>query len=117
MSEQQPYISIRPGMRSGQPTLNGTRLSPEAIAHVVWDGYDAETIKVQFWEEATRWALLTACWYVARYGTPTWRKRWGAWAQTVYSDLTSSGDHDACPWPPTVMDAAADGRGADGGPT
>lgn len=107
MSEH--FISIDPAMRSGQPTVNNTRLHVQAVADVAW----AEGVDVAAEEyELTRADVLVACWYAGTYGLPgrrrslfpvrLWVKRWGAWADGVHQALWSVAavDYEAIPDPP-----------------
>lgn len=50
-----------------------------------------------------RYGVLVACWYMARYGTRKWQKRWGGWLETADVELWHSeiSRWDNCPDPPT----------------
>lgn len=110
LGHRSPYVSVNPAMRSGQPTINGTRLPVDAVAGMVW----AEGVDVAVEEyDLTRADVLVACWYAGRYGLPgqrealfpvrLWPKRWGAWAAEVGPCLwaVTRVDYDAIPDPPT----------------
>lgn len=103
--EPAPYISIRPGMVWGSPSLNGTRLKAETLYSVVWDGWDMERIHKDGWDYVSRRDVLVCCWFAAERGGRTWRKRWKSWADRAYSALVYGTHVDECPWPPTATDA------------
>ncbi len=102
-----PAITIDPGMRSGQPCLNGSRLTVEAVAGMVW----AENVDTAMDEyDLDRRAVLVCCWFAGSYGLPgrraglapgpLWRRRWGAWAQQAHHALWSGEGIDDLPDPP-----------------
>jgi uncharacterized protein (DUF433 family) len=105
-----PFVSVDPAMRSGQPTINGTRLPVAAIVGMVWaEGVDAAVEDF----DLTRADVLVACWYAGEYGLPgnrrslfpmrLWPKHWATWAAEVHQALwsVSSVDYEAIPDPPT----------------
>lgn len=119
MSQGHPFVAIDPAMRSGQPTINGTRLPVDAVAGMVW----AEGVDVAVEEyDLTRADVLVACWYAGSYGLPgrrkalfpvrLWVKRWGAWADSVHQALWSvtTVDYEAIPDPPRALPEAPESR-------
>lgn len=111
-----PYIAVDPAMRSGQPCLNGTRLTVEAVVGLVWAGETVATVADEY--DITRADVLVPCWYAGVVGLPgrrglhptrSWRDRWGAWAAQVHDALwsTSALDVDAVPDPPARDDQPA----------
>lgn len=80
-----PFVGISPGMRSGQPTVNHTRLSVEAITEYVWAGDGLDWLAGEY--DVTRPDILVACWYRGTYGSRKWRQRWGPWAEQVHGEL------------------------------
>lgn len=84
-----PYVSFKPGMQSGTPTINGTRLSIDVLCWSVWHGYSVDRVAEDY--DCTREDVLVACWFAGRYGEPSaslaeagrWRKRWGTWADEM----------------------------------
>ncbi|MGI5247798.1 DUF433 domain-containing protein [Dactylosporangium sp. CA-139066] len=104
-----PFVAVDPAMKSGQPTVNGTRLTVAAVADYVWaDGVDQAAAD----HDLTRGDVLVACWYAGTVGlpgrrkslapTPLWRRRWSAWADDVHQALWSvtTVDYDKIPDPP-----------------
>jgi uncharacterized protein (DUF433 family) len=105
-------VTFMPGMRSGQPTIGGTRLPLSIVLENMWcDGVEFVT---QTWE-CTREQCLVAAWFAGLYGiddlpTPAgrrrggvWQKRFGEWA-SFHSGALWSGELDEIPDPPTVDD-------------
>ncbi len=72
------WIEVHPGRRGGKPCLDGTRLTAEEVASWWWSGLSIETMTRE-WPGLDHGAVLTCCWYQARYGTPLWCRRWRAW--------------------------------------
>lgn len=99
-----PFVSIEPGVKSGTPTLNGTRLPVESVAEMVWDGFTLDAIQRDGWREVRLSDALVCCWYMGLHGGRRWRQRWEAWAKQVHPVLWnhSEADYTAVPWPPTA---------------
>lgn len=106
-----PYVGISPAMKSGQPTINNTRLPVYIVCGHVWLGETVDEVAAEF--DITRGDVLVACWYAGTYGLPSerrlglapkpkWRQRWGVWAESVRDALwaTRSVDYDTIPDPP-----------------
>ena len=102
-----PFIGIDPAMCSGQPTVNHTRLSVDAVTGMVWAGESVDQVADEY--DITRADVLVACWYAGTYGLPGerrkvlaatrwWRERWGKWAEQVSGALWKS-QYDAVPDP------------------
>jgi len=111
--EPSPFVSIRPDMRFGNPSINGTRLPVDTLAEAAWEGLEPSEIEQQW--DVRRADILVACWYVGRYGSRRWVKRWGEWSERVAPVLweSSTVDYAAVPWPPTSGQAEQpSGRGA-----
>jgi uncharacterized protein (DUF433 family) len=79
------FVSIDPQMRSGQPCINGTRISVDAVAEYVAAGDDPAHIATTY--SIPREAVLVACWYQATYEKGRWRKRWGGWAEESHQAM------------------------------
>lgn len=94
------YISIEPGIKSGEPCIGGTRLTAEWVAGHIWDGWTQDDILTD-WDYLTRADLMVACWYVSQYGPRVWRRRWSTWAVEAFHCLWESAKQADCPWPPT----------------
>lgn len=99
------YIWIDPGRRAGEPCIGGTRIPPEIIGGYIWAGDDLAKIADDYGVTVPQ--ALVAAWYLGTYGSRTWRKRWGMWAQTAGGHLWSRKDQDQCPMPPTMKDTAS----------
>lgn len=82
------FISLDPAMRSGRATINHTRMPAEVLADYVWAGDSAEYVAEVY--EVDRADVLVACWYQARWGTRTWRRRWADWLETADEALWHS---------------------------
>lgn len=101
-----PFVAIDPGMKGGRPTIGGTGLLVEMIAEQVWGGWP-EADFYQGWEYLKRGDILVAAWYQARNGGRTWKKRWGAWAESAYPLLhraRTAEDYALIDWPPSMRD-------------
>ncbi len=103
MAEKERHcIAIYPGMMAGEPTVDHHRITAEQMAKVWWhSGYPVEQIE-ENWPGMNRGAVLVACWYMARYGSRTWRKRWKEWLEEADGELWN-GRYDSCPMPPQVQ--------------
>lgn len=100
MSDDEGYVWIDPGRKSGEPCIGGHRVDVGMVIGCVWDS-DVRNA-MDLWC-LTRPEVLTACWYagvgnvvrlhgkggkyVARRGP--WRTRWGAWAAESHPALWS----------------------------
>lgn len=91
------HVSIDPGVHFGEPCLAGRRLTTELIAKAWRNGMSIEDIADNW--EIERGDILVACWYQARYGSWTWRKRWADWLAMANGELWH-GRYDTCPMPP-----------------
>lgn len=80
-----PRIEVDPASYSGQPTITW-RIPPEIPCWSYWDGDSVESI-TDNWPVVTRPRFLVACWYLGKYGSRTWKKRWQAWANDVGGKL------------------------------
>lgn len=87
-SDGRPFVSHDPAMRSGEATLNHTRLSIDAIAGYVWAGETVEAVMATY--DITRADVMVACWWIGTFGPKRWRRRWGAWAEDVHDQLWHS---------------------------
>jgi len=89
-------ITVDPAKNFGQPSING---GPKAwvLADMVWAGDDVTHLAQEY--ELTRAAVLTACWFVASYGTRAEQRRWLDWKDTAAVGLWH-GDYDRIPDPP-----------------
>lgn len=82
-----PRLYIDPQyQRHGLP-CNEHGLSAEWLAGYVWSfGIDSEELR-HGWPEFTTAEQLVACWWAGRFGTRTWRKRLGVWAEEANRHL------------------------------
>jgi uncharacterized protein (DUF433 family) len=93
------YVSIHPGIISGEPCVDLHRITTEQIAGIWWDtDASLQDIKKN-WPSLNRGTILVACWYEARCGRRTWRLRWREWANEASSLLWES-KYATCPMPP-----------------
>lgn len=100
-TKERHCITIYPDMCWGEPTVDSHRLTVEQMALVWWGGnYTLEEIE-ENWSGMNKGAVLVACWYMARYGTRTWRKRWKEWLEVADRELWY-GRYNTCPMPPQV---------------
>lgn len=99
-----PRIQVDPATYSGQPTITW-RIPPEIPCWSYWDGESVEAI-TRNWPAITRSRLLVACWYLGKYGSRTWQKRWRAWADENFG-LLHIRQYDDIPLPPTRQQAEA----------
>jgi uncharacterized protein (DUF433 family) len=113
-SKPRAHVSIDPGIKSGAPCIAGTRLTAEWMADHIWGGWTLDDI-LKDWDYLTKADLLVACWYVGTYGSRTWRKRWGAWAEEAHRFLHAKDRQAECPWPPTSQAAAPSAGAAEAG--
>ena len=94
-----PHISIDPAVYSGQPVITW-RIPPEIPCWQWWYGNETMEGITDNWPSITRAHFLVAAWYLGKYGSRTWKKRWGAWARMAHGPLWC-GDYDGCSMPPT----------------
>ena len=88
MTSDRPFLALDPGVCNGQPTIGRSRLYVRVVAEAWWFGGMEEHAIYSNWPScAGRAELLLACWWMARYGTSTWRKRWGTWLQEAAGEL------------------------------
>jgi len=100
-------ITIYPSMKFGQPCVDHHRITAEHMAMVWWSGnYELKYLEDN-WPGMSRGAVLVACWYMARYGTRMWRKRWKDWLYVAETELWYS-RYDTCPMPPQQADERAE---------
>jgi len=92
-------ITLYPDMCSGDPTIDGHGIHAELIARVWWNGNATVELIEENWPGVNRGALLVCCWYCARYGSRTWRKRWASWLAVAEGELWH-GNYATCPLPP-----------------
>ena len=92
------FIAIEPGLMAGLPVVDRHRITAEQMANAWWSGLTIKGIE-ENWPAMNRGAVLVACWYQARYGSRTWRKRWKEWLEIANDELWS-GLYSTCPMPP-----------------
>ena len=105
-------VTFSPGMRSGEPTINGSRIPVDLIGQLVWHGDGAKDVADDY--NLTREDILVACWFLGTYGVAgrtersvvgkVWRKRWETWARVNHGHMWR-GDFDAVPDPPSQDEA------------
>lgn len=96
MKRLSPTITIAPGFYSGEPCIRW-RLPADLIALDWWNNWKLEDLMDNY--EITRGDVLVSCWYMAKYGPRSWRKRWGEWLQKADGELWY-GRYETCPMPP-----------------
>lgn len=89
------YIVIDAGRLFGEPTIGHSRIDARMIAGAWWNGLAVGDMD---WG-ITRVGVIVACWYQARYGTATWRRRWEGWLKE-HEQVIWRGNYDAVPLPP-----------------
>ena len=99
MTDESHSITICPGLLWGVPTVDGHRIAVEQMAGVWWRGRCTLEIIEGNWPGMNRGAVLVACWYMARYGSRLWSKRWRDWLEIAERKLWA-GDYITCPMPP-----------------
>ena len=72
-----PVIVVHPGRIGGQPTIGHSRLSASLVAET-YQQHGLEQTQLM-WDYLTEADVIVCCWYVARYGTTTERRRWKDW--------------------------------------
>lgn len=100
-------IVVDPSVQFGQPCVSGRRITVEQVASMWWSGYGSLTEIALDYPGIDRAAVLAACWYVARYGSRTWRKRWADWLTPADAALWDSTfiDVEDIPLPPQQVPA------------
>lgn len=98
MTEERHCITINPDLCSGQPTVDHQGITAELVARVWWAGSMSLSEIEENWPGLNRGAVLVACWYQARYGGRTWRKRWQDWLKVANGELWH-GNYASCPMP------------------
>ena len=98
-NEERHLITICPGMKFGEPCIDDHRMTAEQVAERWWHRSDTLEEMQKDWPELTRGAVLTCCWYMARYGSRTWRKRWKDWRLVADLELWYA-RYKTCPMPP-----------------
>lgn len=94
-----PFVSVQPGMKFGEPCINGHRLPTQLIAETVMFNGGEEAMD---WYDITRDEVMVACWFEARYGGRKIRKLWQAWLDEHEGTLwhSTSERWAAVPFPP-----------------
>ena len=92
-------VTIDPGMHSGEPCIDSRRITAAQMARVWWFGRMTVEEIEENWPGINRGALLVCCWYMARYGGHTWRKRWKDWLAVADGELWK-GNYATCELPP-----------------
>ena len=101
-----PVVTVDPAMNFGAPSIRGVRVG--TIGELVWAGEAVDTVAAEY--DLTCEQVLTACWFLGRFGIEdalpaarfgaVWRKRWGTWAWEVDGAMWR-GEYDLVPDPPT----------------
>lgn len=94
--EPRPVVTVDPRVRFGRPQING--ISVENMAELVLAGEDVDTVCDEC--SVTRPQVLVACWYIAVYGPPRYRRMWANWLTTVEGPI-AHGHYAAIPDPPS----------------
>ncbi len=93
------FVSISPSVKFGYPCVDNNRITVEMVAQIWWEGSQTlEGIK-KSWPDLNRGVVLVACWYMARYGTRLWRKRWKDWLKIADIELWNM-RYKTCLMPP-----------------
>ena len=99
IEKERHLITIYPDMMSGEPTIDHRRITAEQMAKTWWSrGMTLEQF-AENWPGMSRGAVLVSCWYMARYGSRTWRKCWKEWLEIADGELWR-GRYATCPMPP-----------------
>lgn len=94
------FITVDPAMKFGQPCVDHHRITANQMADVWYFNGEMDLAGIEEnWPGMNRGAVLVACWYVARYGTPMRRKPWKEWVEKA-EGLLWKGDYKHCPMPP-----------------
>ncbi len=98
--EERHLVTISPAMKFGEPCIDDRRFTVQQVAEMWWYGnWPLDKLADPSWPNMTRGAVLTCCWYMARYGSRTWRKRWGNWLDIADIELWER-QYKTCPMPP-----------------
>ena len=98
MKEERHLITIYPSMKFGQPCIDHRRITVEQVAEIWWYGSMTLEEMERAWAGINRGAVLVCCWYMARYGSRTWRNRWKDWLEFADVELWY-GKYKTCPMP------------------
>ncbi len=74
-------LYLRPDVCFGKPTIGPSRLYVQIVAEAWWYGATEQEIYTSWPSCSGKPGLLLACWWMARYGSRTWRQRWGKWLE------------------------------------
>ena len=75
-----PFLCLSPSVCYGKPTIGFSRLYVQVVAEAWWHGEMPEAAIYSCWPACSgRPGLLLACWWMARYGSDLWRRRWKPW--------------------------------------
>lgn len=93
-------VSVHPGVYSGEPTLEGSRMPVLLVVEVYWES--GLTAIMDGWDIGRR-DVLVACWYMARHSRRrVWSERFKDWLPVADDKLWHSVDWVTCPLPPTL---------------
>jgi uncharacterized protein (DUF433 family) len=92
-----PLITTDPAVNHGQPMVGPAPV--DAVCARIWAGEPLADVAADY--GISREQVLVACWWQARYGTPTWRRRLAVWFDIRVVIGLIEGEYDAIPDPPT----------------
>lgn len=96
-------VDVHPGVYSGEPVLEDTRMPVLLVVEIYWSHGIAE---VMYDHGISRQNVLVACWYMARHGrSRVWRQRFAEWLKVADDALWHASDWVTCPLPPTEAES------------
>lgn len=72
--------------RNGWPTIDGSSLSAPWLAPIVLS-QGIDYVVNDCYPHLRREEVITACWWMGRFGPRKWRKLWGEWAAEAEEHL------------------------------
>lgn len=85
----------------GMPCVSGTSIDVDVVVGAWWSGASVSEIETDL-PGIDRAAVLVACWFVARYGSAIWKRRFERWVAKAEGMLwhASRVDVSDIPLPP-----------------
>ena len=91
------FVRLDPSVDFGRPLVGRSPVG--VVAGAVWAGDPVDDVADEYGLSVPQ--VLVACWYMARYGSRVWHRRWGAWLRVNEAHLWSC-HHDQVADPPAV---------------
>lgn len=86
--EKTIFLRVHPAWCGGKATIGFSRLYVDVLAEAWWAGSTEDEIYRSYSESCEgKPGLLLACWFMARYGSRTWQKRWKDWVEHAESEM------------------------------